>query len=190
MKIGLLFGSFNPIHHGHLIIASHLLNFTDLKKIWFIVSPQNPLKDSKSLLNENHRKHLVDLALEDDLRMKSSDIEFKLPRPSYTIDTMVHLAEKYPHHEFTIILGSDSYRNIPKWKNAEVLKKNYSILIYVRPGFPVRKETLPPNISIAEAPLLHISSSYIRNLIGQKKSIRYLVPEIVREEILAQQYYF
>lgn len=190
MKIGLLFGSFNPIHHGHLIIASHLLNFTDLKKIWFIVSPQNPLKDSKSLLNEHHRKHLVDLALEDDLRMKCSGIEFKLPRPSYTIDTMVYVEEKYPQHEFTIIMGSDSYRNLPKWKNSEVLRKNYAILIYIRPGFPVKKETLPPNISVAEAPFLHISSSYIRDLIRQKKSIRYLVPEVVREAIISQQFYF
>lgn len=190
MKIGLYFGSFNPIHHGHLIIANHVLNLGEIKKIWFIISPQNPLKKSDSLLNENHRKHLADLALENDLRMKASNIEFKLPRPSYTIDTLIHLEEKYPHHEFTVIMGSDSYRNLPRWKNAGVLVKNYRILIYLRPGFPVSVKDLPENISVAKAPLLEISSTHIRDLIKQKKSIRYLVPDIVREEILNQQFYF
>lgn len=190
MKIGLYFGSFNPIHHGHLIIANHLLNLGEIKRVWFVISPQNPFKNSESLLNENHRKHLVDVALEGDIRMKSSNIEFKLPRPSYTIDTLVHLEEKYPHHEFTVIMGSDSYRNLHKWKNADVLMKNYNIIIYLRPGFPVSVKQLPPNITIAKAPLLEISSTYIRDLIKQKKSIMYLVPDIVREEILNQQFYF
>lgn len=190
MKIGLYFGSFNPIHHGHLIIANHLLNLGEIKRVWFIVSPQNPLKKSATLLNENHRKHLVDLALEGDVRMKASSIEFKLPRPSYTIDTLVHLEEKYPNHEFSVIMGSDSFKNIHKWKNPDVLMKNYKILIYLRPGFPVSKQELPENITVVKAPLLEISSTYIRNLIKEKKSIQYLVPDIVREEILNQQFYF
>lgn len=156
-----------------------------------MVSPQNPFKESSSLLNENHRKHLVDLALEDDPRMKSSNIEFKLPRPSYTIDTLIYLGEKYPQHQFTIIIGSDSYENIHKWKNADVLLKNYNILIYNRPGFPVSTNKLSKNITISEeTPQLQISSSYIRKLVKEKKSIRYLVPDLVREEIMNQQFYF
>lgn len=190
MKIGLYFGSFNPIHHGHLIIASHMVNFSDLQRVWFVISPQNPFKESASLLNERHRKHLVDLAIEDDVRLKTSDIEFKLPRPSYTIDTLVHLEEKYPQHEFTVIMGSDSFMNIKKWKNANVLLKNYSIKIYLRPGFPVDPKMLRKNIKLVEAPLLQISGTMIRQLIKERKSIRYLVPDIVREEIDGQQYYF
>lgn len=190
MNIGLYFGSFNPIHNGHLIIANHVLNFTDLKRIWFVVSPQNPFKESNSLLNENHRKHLVDLSLEHDTRMKSSNIEFKLPRPSYTIDTLTHLADKYPQHNFTLIMGSDSFKNILKWKNADVLMKYYQIKIYLRPGFPVNPKMLSENMEVLKAPLLQISSTFIRTLIKQKKSIRYLVPDIVNEEIQNQQFYF
>lgn len=189
MNIGLFFGSFNPIHHGHLIIANHVLNTTALSHIWFVISPQNPFKDTHSLLNEHHRKHLVDLAIEADDRLKSSNIEFHLPRPSYTIDTLVHLGEQYPRHQFHLIVGSDSYQNMHKWKNAELLVKNYPILVYARPGFDIESDKLK-NVSVLSAPLLQISSSYIRDLIQRRKSIRYLVPEIVREEILAQQYYF
>ncbi len=190
MNIGLYFGSFNPIHNGHLIIANHMLNFTEIQKIWFVVSPQNPLKESRTLLNEHHRKHLIDLCLENDNRMKSSDVEFKLPRPSYTVDTLVHLQEKFPKHEFTIIMGSDSFKNIRNWKNPDVLLENYRIKIYSRPGFPVDPKLLSDTVTIVKAPLLQISSSFIRNLVKEKKSIRYLVPEIVNEEIQNQQFYF
>lgn len=154
------------------------------------MSPQNPFKESKSLLNENHRKHLIDLSLENDNRMKSSNIEFKLPRPSYTIDTLTHLKEKYPQNDFTVIMGSDSFKNILKWKNAEVLLKNYKIKVYLRPGFPVNPKLLSENIEVLKAPLLQISSTFIRDLIKQKKSIRYLVPDIINEEIQNQQFYF
>src|SRR5690349_5833152 len=119
MKIGLYFGSFNPIHVGHLIIANHYLNNTDLKKIWFIVSPQNPFKEQAGLLNEYHRLHLLRLAIEDDTRMKAMDIELNLPKPSYTATTLSHLEEKYPGNEFHIIMGSDSFQNLHKWKNFE-----------------------------------------------------------------------
>ena len=108
------FGSFNPVHNGHLIIANHIANYTSLERIWFVVSPQNPLKQSASLINENHRKHLIDLAIEGEKKLRSSNIEFKLPRPSYTAETLLYLSEKYPHHRFTIILGSDSFQNIEK----------------------------------------------------------------------------
>ena len=133
MKIGLYFGSFNPVHVGHLIIANHVLNETNIEKLWFVVSPQNPFKKESTLLNEYHRLHLVRLATENDNRIKASEIEFTLPRPSYTIDTLAYLAEKFPEHEFAIIMGSDSYQNLPNWKNGELINANYDIYVYQRP---------------------------------------------------------
>lgn len=189
MKIGLYFGSFNPVHNGHLIIASHLADFTDLDRIWFVVSPQNPFKEKNALLNERHRKHLIDLAIEGEKKLRSSSIEFNLPIPSYTIDTLTYLHEKHPKDEFSVIVGSDSFQNIEKWKNSAVLLKNHTIYIYERPGFPVEKEKLSEKKILLNAPLLDISSTQIRKLIEEKKSIRYLVPDIVMQEIENQQYY-
>ena len=190
MRVGLYFGSFNPIHHGHLLIASYVLQHTSLQQIWFVVSPQNPLKPATSLLNEYHRLYLVQLAIEGDTRFKASDIEFKLPKPSYTIDTLTYLHEKYPNNEFSIIMGSDSFQNLPKWKNAGYLLSHYSIYVYKRPG----NETLPiyagaKDIHELDAPLLPISSTYVRKNIKDGKSIRYLVPESVRAEIERNSYY-
>lgn len=189
MKIGLYFGSFNPIHTGHLIIANHVLNEADIKKLWFVISPHNPLKPSASLLHENHRIRLVRMAIEDDNRMFASNAEFDLPRPSYTIDTLTYLGEKYPDHEFSIIMGSDSFINLPHWKNYTAIMENYSIIIYERPGFPVEKNNLPGNISVLKAPFLDISSTYIRTLIKENKSTMYLLPEKVREAIEGAGYY-
>ncbi|MES2331718.1 MAG: nicotinate (nicotinamide) nucleotide adenylyltransferase [Bacteroidota bacterium] len=188
MKIGLYFGSFNPIHTGHLIVASYVANHTEMQQVWFIVSPQNPLKPSSVLLNEYHRLHLVRLAVEDDLRLKASEVEFKLPRPSFTIDTLTYLQEKYPQHEFSIIMGSDSFQNLPKWKNFEQLIKNYSFIIYKRPGFEV-KETWNASVTILDAPMLQLSATEIRDNIKAGKTIRYLVPDKVREEIEQNSYY-
>ena len=188
MKIGLYFGSFNPIHTGHLIIANHILNETDLQKIWFIVSPQNPFKPSSTLLNEYDRLHLVQIAIEQDDRLKASDIEFSLPKPSYTSHTLGYLGEKYPSHEFTVIMGSDSYQNLANWKNAEFILANYSIIIYRRPGFEV-SDNLSTNAIVMNAPLLEISATYIRENIQQGKSIRYLVPRVVEEEIEKSGFY-
>lgn len=188
MKIGLYFGSFNPIHHGHLIIASHFINQTDLDEVWLIVSPQNPFKSSAVLLNEQHRYHLVQTALENETKIKASNIEFKLPKPSYTVNTLTYLKEKYPHHEFNIIMGSDGFQNLNKWHNADVIINNYPIYIYKRPGFEI-KENFGANARIMEAPLLEISSTHIRKLIRENKSIRFLIPENVREEIEKNSYY-
>ncbi len=184
MNIGLYFGSFNPVHIGHLIIANHILNETNLQKVWFVVSPQNPFKKSETLLNEYDRFYLVQKALEGDDRLKASDIEFSLPKPSYTVQTLAYLAEKYPEHRFSIIMGSDGFQNLAKWKNPEVIVKNYPIFIYERPGFRVRNE-LNAAIQVMTAPLLEISATYIRQLIKKGKSIKYLVPSAVEEEILA-----
>ncbi len=189
MKIGLYFGSFNPVHNGHLIIASYVASNTDLDQVWLIVSPQNPFKISQSLLNEQHRKHLIDLAIEGEKKIKSSSIEFKLPRPSFTIDTLTYLKEKYPQHIFCIIMGSDSYNNIPKWKNGDKILVYYDIFIYIRPGFKILK-TNNPLLTVLDAPLLEISSSYIRKLISERKSIRFLVPDVVKQEIESNQYYY
>lgn len=188
MNIGLYFGSFNPIHIGHLIIANHVLSHCDVQQIWFVVSPHNPLKESASLLQEQHRLHLVRLATEDEPRFKASNIEFSLPRPSYTIDTMTHLQERFPKHEFSIVMGSDSFSNISKWKNYKELLKQYRILIYRRPGFEADL-SLSNKLELLQAPLLDISSTYIRQLIREKKSIRYLLPEAVKDDILANGFY-
>lgn len=188
MKIGLYFGSFNPIHIGHCIIANHFVQNTNLDKVWLVVSPQNPFKESASLLNEYHRLHLAKLATEDEPGLKASDIEFHLPRPSYTIDTLTYLKEKHPEHEFSIILGSDGLQNLHKWKNAAILAKGYRFLVYKRPGFEIIN-TLNARMEIADAPLLEISSTHIREMIRQGKSIRYLVPDKVREEIDLYHYY-
>ncbi len=188
MNIGLYFGSFNPIHVGHLIIANHILNHCELDRIWFVVSPQNPLKESASLLNEHHRFHLVQLAIENEPAFNASNIEFTMARPSYTIDTLTYLTEKHPQHTFSVIMGSDSYQNISKWKNYKQLIAQYAILIYQRPNCPV--EGLPnERIQVLDAPLLDISSTYIRTLIKAKKSIRYLVTDEVMNDIMANGYY-
>ena len=188
MKIGLYFGSFNPIHHGHLIISNHIISNTSLDQIWFVISPQNPLKPSAGLLNEYHRLHLVWLGIEGEDRFRASDIEFHLPKPSFTINTLTYLAERYPQHEFTVIMGSDSFQNLPKWKNYQQLINNYNILVYLRPGFPV-EERNASRVSVLAAPLLEISATYIRNAIKNGQSIRYLVPENVKEEIERNRYY-
>jgi nicotinate-nucleotide adenylyltransferase len=182
MKIGLYFGSFNPVHVGHLIVANYALNETDLERVWFVVSPQNPFKQEKTLLNEYHRLHLVTLATQNDNRIKATDIEFSLPKPSYTVDTLIYLKEKYPEHEFVIIMGSDSFQNISHWKNYEVIIKNHEIYIYKRPGFEINN-SIGAQVKIIDAPLLQLSATYIRDCIAEGKSIRYMVPEVVLEEI-------
>src|ERR1700754_299695 len=190
MKIGLYFGSFNPIHHGHLLIASYILQHTELKQIWFVVSPQNPLKPAASLLNEYHRFYLVQLAIEGKNNFKVSDIEFKLPKPSFTVDTLTYLQEKYHTNEFAVIMGSDSFQNLPRWKNYNWLLQHYPVYVYKRPehqnllAYPNAKV-----VHVLNAPLLPISSTEIRKDIKAGKSIRYLVPETVRTEIERNGYY-
>jgi len=188
MKIGLFFGSFNPIHHGHLMVASFIANHTDLQQIWLVVSPQNPHKTQTSLLNEYDRLHLAQLAIEDDAQIKVSDIEFKLPKPSYTIDTLTYLQEKYPQHQFHVIMGSDSFQNLPKWKNFQALVKNYQFIVYRRPGFDIT-EDYGADMQYLEAPMLELSATLIRNNCKDGITIRYLVPEQVRLEIERNNYF-
>lgn len=188
MNIGLYFGSFNPVHVGHLIIANYIATHTTVEQVWLVVSPQNPLKQSNSLLNEYHRLHLVTLAVDDNQKLKASDIEFKLPKPSYTIDSLTYLSEKYSQHTFSVIIGSDSFQNIERWKNFEQLLASYKIWVYTRPGHEVVNK-YKGDIETVNGPLLDISASYIRHLIKEKKSIQYLIPEKARTEIIQNNYY-
>ena len=188
MKIGLYFGSFNPVHSGHLIIANHILNETEIEKIWFVVSPQNPLKSESALLNEYHRLYLVRVATENDTRIRASDIEFGLPRPSYTVNTLAYLSEKFPENKFCMIMGSDSFQNLHKWKNYEVIINNYDLYVYRRPGFEINNH-YNARLYIVDAPLLQLSATYIRKCIAEGKSIRYMVPDPVLEEIEKGNYY-
>ena len=188
MRIGLYFGSFNPIHTGHLIIANHVREQVGLGQVWFVVSPQNPFKPSAALLNEYHRLALVQMAIEDEPGLKASDIEFRLPRPSYTADTLAYLQEKYPQHEFSIIMGSDSFQNLSKWKNPDYILKHHTIYVYRRPGFEI-SQPATGDVIVLDAPLLEISATHIRNNIKNNKSIRFLVPDKVREEIEKNGYY-
>lgn len=188
MKIGLYFGSFNPIHIGHLIIANHVVNNTDLEQVWFVISPQNPFKPASALLNEYHRLHMVKSAIDGENKLRASSVEFKLPKPSYTVDTLAYLREKHPEHEFSLIMGSDGFQNLDKWKNHQVIIKDYRIYIYKRPGFEITKDW-GANTILLSAPLLEISSTRIREMIKEKKSIRFLVPDVVLEEIERNGYY-
>ena len=176
MITGLYFGSFNPIHIGHLAIANYMIEFSNLDQLWFVISPQNPLKEKKSLLKDYHRLEMVRLAIEDDERFRASDIEFKLPTPSYTIDTLAYLEEKNPGKEFQLVMGADQLRTFHKWKNADLIAERYPRLIYPRPGADMEAIARLHNASVVDAPLMEISSSSIRQAIGEGKDVRHLVP--------------
>lgn len=188
MKIGLFFGSFNPIHIGHLIIANHIANFyTD--QVWFIVTPQSPFKKESQLLEATKRFELIKLAIETNPCFIASDIEFTLTAPFYTINTLDALSTKHENMQFFLIIGSDNFSNLFRWNSAEKIINNYKILVYERPGFVVPKFHVQNNIQFIDSPLLDISSTKIRNLITHKKSVRYLVPECVRVAIEEKGYY-
>lgn len=183
MKIGLFFGSFNPIHTGHLIIANHIVEHTTLNQLWMVVTPHNPHKKRATLADDYARLHLVNLAVEDHNKLQACNIEFELPKPSYTIDTLTYLKEKYPEHDFVLIMGGDNLGSFHKWKNYEVILEHYKIYVYKRPHYDLGKLQNHPSINIIEAPLMEISSSIIRKLIKAQKSIRYWVPDKVLDEI-------
>ncbi|MGQ8338195.1 nicotinate (nicotinamide) nucleotide adenylyltransferase [Sunxiuqinia sp. A32] len=176
MKVGLYFGTYNPIHIGHLAIANYMVEFTDLDQVWFVVSPQSPHKIKSNLLDDYQRLEMVNLAIEEDVRFRASNIEFKLPKPSYTVDTLAYLKEDFPTHEFTLIMGSDNLKYLHKWKNPEVIIENYRILVYPRPDFIKEKYEASNFVKIVDAPLMEISSSFIRKAIKQGKDIRHFIP--------------
>ncbi len=179
MKIGLFFGSFNPVHVGHLIIANYILNHSDVEKVWMVVSPHNPFKKKSTLANNYDRLHLMNLAIGDNPKIEASDIEFGLEQPSYTIDTLTYLKEKYPKHEFCLIMGGDNLKSFHKWKNYEMILEHYSIYVYQRPSYELGDLKDHKNITILEAPSLDISASFVRKCIAENKSIQYLVADSV-----------
>lgn len=189
MKTGLLFGSFNPIHIGHMAIANYMLEFTDLERLWFVVTPHNPLKKKSSLLADHHRLELVNRAIGDNPKMKASDIEFKLPQPNYTTDTLAYLREKYPKQEFALIMGSDNLVTLHKWKNYELLLEQYEIYVYPRPGDKDLPYADNPRVKITEAPLMEVSSSFIREAIRDKKDVRYFMPGEVSKYVQEMHFY-
>lgn len=182
MKVGLYFGSFNPVHAGHMILAGAALNHTDLDRVWMVVSPQNPFKQKKNLLAEYDRLRMVELAIGDHHKIQASNVEFLLPQPSFTIDTLTHLREKYPSYTFSLIMGEDNLTHFHKWKNHEAILEFYKIWVYPRgndtPKTPIHEH---PNVSFFKAPLLDISATYIREMIQAGKSVRYLVPDAVHD---------
>ncbi len=189
MKVGLFFGSFNPVHTGHMIIANHLVEYSDLDQVWMVVSPHNPLKNKASLAKDSDRYHLVQIAIGDHPKIKASNVEFFLPQPSYTIDTLIFLQEKYPKKSFALIMGGDSLESIEKWKNFEILLADYDIYLYQRPGTNTAKYANSDRVKIVEAPLLDISATFIRNALKDRKSIRYLVPDSVYEYLESSSMY-
>ena len=182
-KIGLFFGSFNPIHIGHLIIANYMANFSGLQEVWMVVSPHNPLKLKSGLANMYDRLEMANLATENAPQIKVSDIEFKLPQPSYTIDTLTYLRERYPKKEFVLIMGADNLVSLKKWKNYETLLKDYHIFVYPRPGADVTEWENHPSITFTDTPQMEISSTFIRKAIKNKNNVQFFVPDKVLEFI-------
>jgi nicotinate-nucleotide adenylyltransferase len=189
MKIGLFFGSFNPIHIGHLIIANTMATSTDLEQVWFVVSPQNPFKKTKSLLHEFDRFDMVEQAINDNSHLRATNIEFSMPKPSYTIDTLVRLGEKYPQHTFRLIMGEDNLELFVNWKNYDKILDYYGVYVYPRPRSVESPLKVHPAVKLVEAPLLDISATFIRNCIRTNRSIRYMVPDAVEEMIARKKFY-
>lgn len=185
MKIGLYFGTFNPIHTGHMIIANHMAEYSGLDQIWMVVTPHNPLKKKATLLNDIQRLELVFLATEDYPKIKPSDFEFKLPQPNYTVNTLAHLQDHFPQHEFALIMGEDNLRTFQKWKNWEVILENHEIYVYPRISTEIENITLKnhPKVHVIDAPVVEISSTFIRKSIKNKKNVRPLLPAKVWEYI-------
>ncbi|MBW7868353.1 MAG: nicotinate-nucleotide adenylyltransferase [Brumimicrobium sp.] len=203
MKIGLYFGTFNPIHVGHLIISNYMADYTDLDQVWLVVSPQNPLKKKSSLLEDYHRLAIVRVAIEDNDNIRECDIEFSMPKPSYTSDTLAYLKEKYPTYEFHLIMGEDNLRTFHKWKNYEYILENHKLYVYPR-VLTIQEEQevsqigdLPNNelskhknvIYCDDAPIMKVSSSFIRQAIQENKDVRYLLTEAVYKYVTDMNFY-
>jgi nicotinate-nucleotide adenylyltransferase len=191
MKVGLFFGTFNPIHIGHLIIANYMAEFSDLDEVWFVVTPLSPFKKKNSLLDNYHRLAIANIAVENYPKLKTSDIEFKLPEPNYTINTLVHLEEKYPNHQFCLIMGEDNLKGFHKWKNSETILNNYELYVYPRisDGKTEHQISNHPKIHNVAAPIVQISSTFIRKSIKEKKDISTMLPPNVWKYIDEMNFY-
>ncbi len=188
-KVGLFFGSFNPIHNGHLMLANYLAEYGGLDEIWFVVSPQNPFKDKKSLLADRHRLYMVEMAIKDDERFQVCDIEFYMPQPSYTIDTLTRLQERHPNTDFYLICGMDNIESFKKWKNYEAILQYHHLMVYPRKGYSSNELVEHPSVTVVEAPEIEVSSTFIRNAIGEGKDVRYFVPKEVYKYIVDMHFY-
>lgn len=182
-RIGLFFGSFNPVHTGHLVIANYMAHHTDLDEVWLMVSPHNPLKKKDSLANMYDRLEMVNLALEGAERLRSSDFEFRLKQPSYTIDTLVHLKERFPEKDFVLIMGSDNLKSFRKWKNYEIILRDFQIAVYPRPGYTDPELEQHPSITLTDTPQMEISSTFIRKSVAAGKNVKYFLPDAVNSFI-------
>lgn len=188
-KIGLYFGSFNPVHVGHLLVANYIAEFGPVDEVWLVISPQNPFKTKETLLSNHHRLQLAQLAIGDYPKLKVSSIEFELPTPSYTINTLAHLSEKYPKHQFSLIMGSDNLENFHKWKNYEAIIEHYQILVYPRNSFKGHALLDNPKFALVNAPEVEISSSFIRQAIRDKKDVRHFLSPAVWEYVKEMHFY-
>lgn len=175
VKTGIFGGSFNPVHIGHLALANYLCEYSGLDELWFLVSPHNPLKKQTDLWDDDLRLELVKLAIADYPKFRASDFEFRLPRPSYTIHTLDALQKAYPDRDFTLIIGADNWALFPRWYKAEEILKNYQVMIYPRPGFPIDPSTLPSSVQLVDTPLLEISSTFIREALAEGRDVRYFL---------------
>ena len=190
MKVGVFFGSFNPIHIGHMAIANYMVEYTDMDQLWFVVSPQNPLKKKVTLLEDRHRLDMVRMAIGNDHRFRECNIELKMPKPSLTIDTLTYLKEQFPSYVFIIIMGSDGLPTFHKWKNYEEIIKQYKRYVYPRPGIENIDLSQHPNIHLVDAPLIQVSSSFIRTAIKEEKDIRFFLPnQKIYQYILDMRFY-
>jgi nicotinate-nucleotide adenylyltransferase len=189
MKIGLFFGTFNPVHNGHMVIAGFFPEFTDLSQVWMVVTPHNPHKPAGSLLQDHHRFEMVRIAIGDYRKLKPSKVEFALPKPSYTINTLAHLHEQHPEHEFVLIMGSDNLETFTKWKNWETIIEHHEIYVYPRPGHDGGELKTHNQVKIVDAPLMQLSSTFIRNSIIEKKDVRFMLPDPVYQYIDEMNFY-
>ncbi len=183
-KIGIFFGSFNPVHIGHLIIAEYMVENSDLNEVWFVLSPNNPFKNRTQLLNEKQRYYMLNLAIEEDARFRACDVEFKLPRPSYTHHTLATLSEQYPKNEFVVMMGEDNLRSLPRWKNYSYITENFKIYVYPREDKEeVELPEIKAHVVVVKAPKIDISSSLIRLQVKEKKRVNYMLPNQVAQYI-------
>ncbi|MCK9255926.1 MAG: nicotinate (nicotinamide) nucleotide adenylyltransferase [Bacteroidales bacterium] len=191
IEILLFFGTFNPIHNGHLALASYFTEFCGIREVWFVITPQNPFKQNQILLGNRERQHLVNLGIGDYPKFRASDIEFNLPKPNYTVNTLAYIGEKFPDKKFSLLIGGDNLETFHKWKNYKIILENHKLYVYKRPGaiIPNLNDFGNADIEIVDAPMMEISSSFIRKAIKEYRDVRYFMPEKVYKYIKDMRYY-
>lgn len=190
MKIGILGGSFNPIHIGHAILANYITQYTDIEQLWLMVSPQNPLKENLSSNYDIHRLAMAELVASKCDNVITSGLEFTLPKPSYTINTLNVLKEKFPEHEFVLIIGADNWQNFDKWKDSDLIIKNHHIMVYPRKGYDIMiPEELSHRVSMLKSPIVEVSSTFVREQLKDNRNMNFYLPQDVYKYILEKRLY-